>query len=245
MIKDALRFITELKEAAMQPQVVDIAGKTYCNKELKRYDNEDMAEAIKASTLTSMVDYIMSCQEELRERMIIHVVNPTSVRLYSGLTDERKREYLFSVDAVVQGFEFDKWYNQERFIIELQANFEVTKDLLTVLKVAGNVEAKTTGSYGDDGVSQKTTIKQGIASKADVIVPNPVTLAPYRTFAEVEQPFSQFVFRIAEGDNGGPTFKLIEAEGGLWKQKAVQGIKEYFGLKLAEFEGRNRITIIA
>lgn len=35
------------------------------------------------------------------------------------------------------------------------------------------VEAKTTANYGDDGVSQKTTIKQGIASKADVLVPNP------------------------------------------------------------------------
>ena len=37
---------------------------------------------------------------------------------------------------------------------------------------------------------------------ADVIVPNPVKLRPYRTFAEIEQPESSYVFRIKDGDRG-------------------------------------------
>ena len=85
----------------------------------------------------------------------------------------------------------------------------MNQDLQTILKVSGNVEAKTTANYGDDGISQKTTIKQGIASKTDVIVPNPVTLVPYRTFLEVEQPPSEFVFRIRD-INSEPAFKLME-----------------------------------
>lgn len=244
MIKDALRFITELKEAAMEPKVLEIQGKTYCNKDLKRYGREEKADAIKASTLTSLLDYIKNCSTELRDHMILHVVSPTRVELYSGLNEERDREELFISSAVVPNFRFDQWYDQERFIIELQANFEVSDDLLTVLKVSGNVEAKTTGTYGDDGVSQKTTIKQGIASKTDVIVPNPVTLFPYRTFLEVEQPSSQFVFRITDGGNG-PQFKLIEAEGGLWKNVAMMNIKVYLEQNLADFAGAGRITIIA
>lgn len=244
MIKEALKFITELKEASMDPKVVEIDGRTYCNKDMKRYDREDMAEPIKASTLTSLVDYIENCSEELREHMIIHVVSPTRVRLYSGLTEERNRESLFQADAEVSEFRYDAWHDQERFVIELQANFEVTQDLETVLKVAGNVEAKSTMNYGDDGVSQKTTIKQGIASKADVIVPNPVELIPYRTFLEVEQPSSQFVFRIGE-NHGEPSFKLIEAEGGLWKNEAKQNIKTYLEDMLADCSCRDRITIIA
>lgn len=112
-----------------------------------------------------------------------------------------------------------------------------------ILKVSGNVEAKTTANYGDDGVTQKTTIKQGIASKADVLVPNPVTLVPYRTFLEVTQPESQFVFRIK--DNGGqPVFKIVEAEGGLWRNAAMQSIKEYFEKQLENMKTGN-ITIIA
>ena len=129
-------------------------------------------------------------------------------------------------------------------MIEMQANFEMNEDLATILKVAGNVEAKTTANYGDDGVSQKTTIKQGIASKADVLVPNPVTLIPYRTFLEVQQPASQFVFRIRD-DRGNPVFKIVEAEGGLWRNEAMRNIKSYLEEHLSGHSVRQRITIIA
>lgn len=243
MIKEAMQFLTKLKEEAMEPNIVEINGRTYCDKALTRYDEENMARAIEASTLTAMVDYIKNCKEELRENMIIHVTDPRTVKLYSGLTKERKREYLFQSSAIVPKFRFDEWYDQERFLIELQANFGVNEDLEAILKVSGNVEAKTTANYGDDGVTQKTTIKQGIASKADVLVPNPVTLVPYRTFLEVAQPESQFVFRIK--DNGGqPVFKIVEAEGGLWRNAAMQSIKEYFEKQLVNMKTGN-ITIIA
>lgn len=244
MIKEAMQFVAQLKEISMDPKVVEICGKTYCNKDLTRYDSEPMASAVEATTLTAMVDYIKKCSKELRDTMIIHVVNPTRVRLYSGLDKERNREYLFESRAIVPEFNFDKWYDQERFIIEMQADFDVTGDMVTILKVAGNVEAKTTANYGDDGVSQKTTIKQGIASKADVLVPNLVTLIPYRSFLEVTQPASEFVFRIR--DNGGePVFKIVEAEGGLWRNEAMQNIKEYFEEQLPQCLISQNITIIA
>lgn len=245
MIKEAIKYITDLKAEAMDPKVVTIAGKIYCDKNLTRYDNEPLAQPIEASNLSSMVDYILSCREELRSSMIIHVTGPTRVELYSGLTGERKREKLFICSAETPRFHYDEWYDQERFLIELQADFEVNTDLEAILKVSGNVEAKTTANYGDDGVTQKTTIKQGIASKADVLVPNPVTLIPYRTFLEVNQPESEFVFRIK--DVGGvPAFKIVEAEGGLWKNVAMKEIRDYFVCNLENEEDLyKRLTIIA
>lgn len=243
MIKEAMEYVARLKEMSMDPKIVEINGKTYCNKDLVRYDEEERASSINSTTLTAMVDYVKNCSKELRESMIIHVINPTCVILYSGLTKERKREYLFQCDANVPRFGYDQWYDQERFLIEAQANFEMSGHMDVILKVAGNVEAKTTTNYGDDGVSQKTTIKQGIASKADVLVPNPVTLTPYRTFLEVTQPASEFVFRIR--DNGGePVFKIVEAEGGLWRNEAMQNIKEYFEQQITG-DIRSHITIIA
>lgn len=105
--------------------------------------------------------------------------------------------------------------------------------------------AKTTANYGDDGVTQKTTIKQGIASKADVLVPNPVTLIPYRTFLEVKQPESEFVFRIKDA-GGTPVFKIVEAEGGLWKNVTMKEIRDYFVRNLeSEEDLYKRLTIIA
>lgn len=244
MIREAMQFLTKLKEEAMEPKVVEINGKTYCDKDLTRYDEEPMAKQVEASTLTALVDYIKNCSGELRESMVIHVASPTTVYLYSGLTKERKREYLFKSSAIVPKFQFDQWYDQERFLIELQADFCVSADLEAILKVSGNVEAKTTANYGDDGVTQKTTIKQGIASKADVLVPNPVTLIPYRTFLEVEQPESQFVFRIKD-NNGQPVFKIVEAEGGLWRNEAMVNIKHYLINELKDNPVFNRITVIA
>ena len=57
MIKEAIKYITDLKAEAMEPKVVTIAGKTYCDKDLSRYDDEPMAEPIEASNISSLILY--------------------------------------------------------------------------------------------------------------------------------------------------------------------------------------------
>lgn len=242
-LKEAIEKIEELTDSAREPHVVRIAGKTYCDKSLTRYDREEFAEPLTVTSLSSLVDYISGRSEELRESMIIHVQSPTRVRLLSGLTQERNREALLYVSTNLIGFEFDHYYNQEQFVINMQTDFEQSDETALVLAVAGNVENKTVANYGDDGVSQKATITKGIAGKEDVIVPNPVTLRPYRTFLEVEQQESKFIFRIREGSDGQPMFKLVEADGGLWKYEAVDAIKKYLTASLPE-ELLKVITII-
>lgn len=243
-LKEALQFITDLKQDSMDPKILEIEGRTYCDKELVRYHDFPMASALCVNTLSAIVDYIKGKPEELRESMILHITGPTNVLLYSGFVDERKREELMNASAIVNEFRFDSYYDQERFLIELQANFLDTEDLKKIKMVAGNIQSGTTANYDDDGVSQKTTISSGIANKTDVIVPNPVTLRPYRTFLEIEQPESEYVFRIKDTDRG-PAFKLVEADGGLWKHAAMKKIKEYLEYELNEELVKYHITIIA
>lgn len=243
-LKEALQYITGLKAKSMEPKLVEIEGRTYCtDNDLTRYHRFPMASDIEVNTLTALVDYIKGKPEELRESSIIHVVSPTRVLLHSGLIDERDRETLIDARAIVNEFSFDSYYDQERFLIELQANFVETDDLITIMQVAGNIKSGTTANYSDDGVSQKTTIKTGV-ELADVIVPNPVKLRPYRTFAEIEQPESSYVFRIKDGDRG-PAFKLVEADGGLWKNAVMKKIKEYLEFELSEELEKHKITVIA
>lgn len=245
-LRDALEFLTNLGEENAEPKVIEIDGKIYCNKSLKRYDDAPKAEPIRGASLTALLDYILNNPAELPDRkMILHVTAPNEVRFYSALDKERKREVLFEASAKLPCFRFDQYMSQEEFIIGMQSCFVKNDDSELLLKVSGSIENKSVAHYGDDGVSQKATIKQGIASRTDVIVPNPVTLIPYRSFLEIKQIESQFVFRISEDRNEQPIFKLVEADGGAWKFAAMRRIAEYLSDNLSELMASGMITVIA
>ena len=98
----------------------------------------------------------------------------------SALDGERKREVLFETDAQVSGFHFDQWYDQESFMISLQANFAKTADLDAVLLLAGNIERKNEQTYSDDGCTQVATMTVGVAaSRCDRTKSSPVKTLPY------------------------------------------------------------------
>lgn len=244
-IKQAIEFITNLAVKAETPKTIEINGRTYCTKELRRYDKADKADPIRATTLTSLVDYIKESRHELRERMIIQVVSATEVQLYSGLLPERDRETLFEVNALLPCFEYGREYEQEAFLVSMQSCFAPSDDREAVTILASNIVNTQQATYSDDGISQQAVIKTGITTKENALVPNPVKLIPYRTFLEVEQPASEFVFRISEGRGGAPTFKLVAADGGLWKSQAVDNVKRYLVAALADIPDREQITIIA
>lgn len=101
-----------------------------------------------------------------------------------------------------------------------------------ILQFAGNVKAGTVAEYGDTGVGQKAAIKKGVASLQEVEVPSPCRLMPFRTFTEVAQPMSSFIFRVKDNDRYGVTCALFEADGGAWKNEAKANIKAYLEKEL-------------
>lgn len=86
-------------------------------------------------------------------------------------------------------------------MIEIQSNFVQSTDRDILVKFAGNVEQKNNATYSDDGKTQVATMSTGVASKSDVIVPNPVYLAPYRTFPGNRA--AVFELCIPDGRQGG------------------------------------------
>lgn len=237
MIKEALQYIVGLSEARIHNVTLpDGTIQTYSDKTLNLLKKDiPKAEYITMNTLTSLIDYIKGGIDTMAYKMIIEVESPTEVTLYSPLDDNRKREYLVNVKALLPNFEFSTFMNQEKFCINLQSKFLDERDRALILKFAGTVEAGTVAEYGDDGITQKATIKTGIASKSDAVVPNPVRLTPYRTFLEVDQPASNFVFRIKQDKYEGVACALFEADGGAWKIEAKNNIKEYLQRELAEY----------
>lgn len=230
MIQKALQYIVGMRK----PEIVEINGETYSDKDLTRICHNPKAESIEMRTLTSLVEYIKANIDTMYVKMIVHVVSPTEVKLYSRLDDDRKREYMVKVSAQVPEFRYGSYMGHEAFLIALQSKFITNSDRELLLKFAGTVENGTVAQYGDDGVTQKATVKTGIASKGEALVPNPVKLRPFRTFIEVEQPESAFVFRMRDDGGNGVECAIFEADGGAWKNAAMKNIKEYLQFELSE-----------
>lgn len=238
MLKEALEYVVEQSI----PEVKEINGQIYSDKPLHRINHNPKAKQIQLNTLSSLVDYIKSHADLLPANMFVHIASPTSVELFSNLDEDRQREYLVEVCAKVPGFSFNKFIDHETFCINLQSKFQDTLDRAIILKFAGTVEAGSIAEYGDDGVSQKATVKTGIASKGEALVPNPVALVAYRTFVEVPQPVSSFIFRIKQDKYDGIQCALFEADGGAWELEAMTKIRAYLEEQLSGIDG---ITILS
>lgn len=63
------------------------------------------ASPLELSTLTSLLNYIVSNTDTLSGHMLLHIKSPTEVQLMSELDVDRKREVLATVNARVPGFE--------------------------------------------------------------------------------------------------------------------------------------------
>lgn len=234
MLKEALQYIIGLHE----PSIQDIGGETYSDKPLHRIDHNPKADPIKMNTLSSLIEYLKSGidVDTREETLFIHVQSPTKVSVFSPLDYDRERECLIEVNAQIPAFNFDHFIDHETFCINLQSKFMDSPDRALLLKFAGTVEAGSVSEYGDDGISQKATVKTGIASKGDAIVPSPVSLVPFRTFVEVQQPLSSFVFRMKQDKYDSIQCALFEADGGAWKNDAMIGIKAYLENSLSEYK---------
>lgn len=235
MIKTALQYLVSLGKAEVQYE----NGQAYSDKELYLLESPTAAP-FTVHTLTGLVDYLKSYVDG-DQSVIVHVASPTEVRVESALNKDAERHYFLCAEAIVPEFRFDSWYDTETFNIKLQSVFIENDDRNVMLKVVGNIKEEMVNNYGDDGVSQSVVAKAGVASVANVEVPNPVSLKPYRTFAEVMQPESDFVFRMKDG----PRCAIFEADGGVWKNLAIENIKDYLNKSLEDEIKKGRVTLIA
>ncbi|EPM7558073.1 hypothetical protein ACTPL8_000425 [Enterococcus faecium] len=198
-------------------------------------------ETMVINTLSGFVNYVKSNLDREGKQLIIHVKNEAQVFLKGLLEEDGSRETLAEARAIIPSFNFDYFIGMEEFNIALQSKFVPNEHREILLQVVGNVSEENVKNVGDDGISQAVTINQGVATKVDVKVPNPVELAPYRTFLEVDQPESQFIFRMKDGPRGA----IFEADGGAWRNQAIVNIREYLYEQLEKEIEAGRITILA
>ena len=233
--KEALQYLVGLGQDKFQRFIAG-NGFEYTTQGIERVLDPTPA-AMKASTLTSLVDYIKGNIDQLG-KLIIQVESPSKVYLSSELKVDKHREEYMECNAIVPRIAFDNFIETEKFNVMLQSNFVKNNDVEQLLIVTGSIKDEAVKQVGDDGISQSVTVKTGVATMGAVVIPNPVMLAPYRTFPEIEQPVSKFIFRM----KSGPTAAIIEADGGAWRNEAMEGIKSFLKTELVDIAN---LTIIS
>lgn len=246
MIKEALQYVLGLNTAGVETVDGQKYYKTLGNIVPIEPLPEKQPKKHNVTTLSSIVEYIRRGADRTgydnSPRLIIHVEGPMCVTLKTeAFGYHAQQTTLVEAEPMIPRVQFDQWMDSERFNIYLQAQFVDNADRKALLKCVGNISEENVANANDDGVSQKVVVKTGVVSQGVALVPNPVKLAPYRTFIEVEQPESDFVFRM----QSGPKCALFEADGGAWKIEAMKRIAEYFERELSEAIANNKVILLS
>lgn len=187
--------------------------------------------ALQVHTLTGLADYIRANRDRLDlGDLVIHVVDVDEVALRSRIEGPFNQRLTYAgaenFDRM-QGFPFGSFQPREQVHIAIQSRFADSDDRALVLKLLGNIVGKEVKTVRDDGVGQQITVNRGMGPEWTEI-PHTVTLAPYRTFAELEQPASPFIVRVRENAQTGDVMVgVFEADGGAWRLEAIKRIRRW------------------
>lgn len=233
MIEKALKYIVGLRK----PEVVEVNGNKYCDKSLERIAPVVVRayESVQLDTLTSFVDYVKAQvnRDDIYKYgdLYIKVDSPNKVTAFEkDCPFDGRKTYICTASATLPRVDYERYYDNESFNILLQSRFCQDETTAKLLSIVGNIKTSDVQTTSDNGITQTVQTNKGIVLKENTELPNPVTLAPFRTFVEIPQVASPFIFRAkSEGRDDAKEvyFALFEADGGAWKIEATQRIKAY------------------
>ena len=236
MLAKMIDKIVSLKET----KTFLIDGQTYATDELYRIKpHVDRPSAIRVSGLDSICKLIRKEMYKIDRPVMIHVVGPEAVEVFTTYLDDFSRNALYSAKADAPGMR-SGWRDRDEALIELRSLFipnEGTQDLLDLLS---RMSDENSVSTVDNGVTQRVEAKQGVSLKANVEVKPRVQLQPFRTFLEVGQPESEFLLRV-DAEKG---IGLFEADGGIWKLEAKRNIAAYFENELNDLIDEGTVVVM-
>lgn len=235
MLKEAMQYLHSLA----RPAVVEVDGQKFSTVSLSRISEASNVAELKVNTLTGLVDYVKS-QFDGEKKLMIQVKSPTEVLLFDALDSTNDRRFYINAQALLPSITFEQFMDREKFQIMMQANFVDNEDKAVVLSIISNIVEDGSAEVKDNGMAQQVTVKKGVASVGYETIPGRVILKPFRTFAEIIQPESEFILRLREGSRVG----LFEADGGAWELNAIHSIKDYLAEILVKEIESNQISII-
>lgn len=237
MLKEFAQYLQSLKDN----KTYEINGQIYSDHDLVRIKPYiPHPSMISVTGLDSICKLVRNEKDKLVNLpLFIRVDGPKKVRVFSTFDHEYDRDALYEATCDVPDFH-EGFREYEQAIIELRSKFspgEGTEYLLDLLSKISKENGVTTK---DNGVSQQVEARTGISLKAMVSVKPRVTLRPFRTFLEVEQPESEFILRLDDDGNVG----LFEADGGMWKMAAKSSVANYLEQSLSDLVEKGEVVVM-
>lgn len=240
LTKEAIEKIEALVDDANRVEFID--NKPWTDKQLRRVVFNPEPAAIVVTTLTGLVGYIQANIDAVTIKdCVIHIENYNKVTLLSKLSGENlvRFEYVSAkVDQQLNVFSFGNYLQIEAFVIALRSMFEPSKDTERLIEYMKKIRGGTAFELTDDGVSQSATTQSGIsgALTKKETAPAIVKLRPYRTFRDIEQIESEFLFRmkLVDVEEKIVGCALFEADGGRWRNFAIKAIATFLKDNLPE-----------
>lgn len=217
-------FIDKILELS-PVQTINEGGRTFTDAKIYPVNQPEVAP-ITCHTLTGLVDFYDALFLSDQGRVLFLVEDYNKVSIVSEIFGvEKQRETFITANAYPQESMFNRYFDHEDFMIKILSGFVQDETTAKVLKIVGNLKSEAGATYSDDGLTQTVTAKTGITKVENIDLPNPITLRPYRTFTDIEQPESAFILRLKQRD--GIQAALFEADGAAWKNTAIASIKAY------------------
>lgn len=181
-------------------------------------------------SLDALVKLVRTEAVKAKPPLYITIPDHLTVRCFGQPNEEARffRQFYYEAHAAdVPGWDEKVQMGFEEAQIAMRTRFQETADTIYALKLLSDICCGAKVVYNDNGIATTVTTQKGVALQSNEQIRPIITLKPYRTFQEVEQPESIFLIRVNER---GITF--TEADGGMWKLKARQTVKAFLEAEL-------------
>lgn len=231
-------FVQHIQETA-KPQIVEIGGVTYIVNQdgnIKEvFPRAVLPDTLPLNSLDALVKLVKTefVHRILGDKTVLYITVPDhlTVRCFGHPDYDQRavRPVYYEANATdVPGWDERVQLPFEEMQIALRTRFQETADTPYIQKLLTEISTGAKITFNDNGVATTVVTKKGIDLQNNETIRPIITLRPYRTFQEIDQPESVFLIRINERG-----ISFIEADGGMWKLKARETIKAFLEDKLA------------
>lgn len=233
-------FVNRIVELAA-PTTYEIDGRTYASEHLDLIEPpKHKPVSIDVTGLDSICKLVRNEAKAVGRKIFIQIEKYNRVTVFSTYDEEYERSWLYRCVADTPNVTVNRFNPYENAVIELRSLYIPNNDTEYLLQLLSSITSESKVTSSDNGVTQTVEAKSGVALMQKVDIKPRVSLRPFRTFIEVDQPESEFLLRVS----GDGKIGLYEADGGVWKLEATRNVAAYFEEALKDLVESGDVVVI-